>query len=114
VNALDFDPWATLKRNSKGAAPPNPANPSNPDGAPEAGLGGLDALGGGACPDRSFAGAFALPSASPEQAADEAADRDAIAAERLLPDHGTPKRDGLDRRQAAMIAGSLAVSRRTP
>ena len=45
--------------------------------------------------------------ATPEQAADEAADRDAIAAEPLLPDPGTPERDRVDSRQRATVGGLL-------
>ncbi len=48
-----------------------------------------------------------LPPASAEQAADEAADRDAVAAEPLLPDPGTPERERMDRQHAAMVAGLL-------
>ncbi len=50
-----------------------------------------------------------LPPATPEQAADEAADRAAIAAEPLLPAPGTAARAEMDRRHAAIIAGLLAA-----
>jgi hypothetical protein len=49
---------------------------------------------------------LAPPSA--EQAADEAADHEAIASEPLLPAAGTAERERLDGGQAAMVAGLLA------
>ena len=48
-----------------------------------------------------------LSSATPEQAADEAADRAASAAEPLLPAPGTAERTAMDLRHAAIIAGLL-------
>jgi hypothetical protein len=55
-------------------------------------------------------GLLDLPPATPEQAADEAADRAAIAAEPLLPDPGTPERELLDGQQTEMLAGLRATS----
>ena len=55
---------------------------------------------------------FPLPPASPEALADEAADRQAIAAEPPLPAPGTLARGQLDQHQAATVAGLLAQARR--
>jgi hypothetical protein len=55
-------------------------------------------------------GHFLAP-VTPEQAADEAADRHAIGAEGLLPTPGTAERDRLDRDHAATVAGLLRLIR---
>ncbi len=52
-----------------------------------------------------------LAPATPEQLADEAADREAVAAEPLLPAPGTPERDRHDRTLGEMIAGLIRASR---
>ncbi len=52
-----------------------------------------------------------LAATTPEQAADEAADREAIAAEPLLPIQGTAERVRLDRAHATMLRGLLAAAR---
>ena len=57
---------------------------------------------------RTDSAALGLSPAAPEQAADEAADRAAIAAEPLLPAPGTAEREAMRQRQAATIAGLLA------
>jgi hypothetical protein len=54
-----------------------------------------------------------LSPASPEQAADEAADRAAIAAEPLLPAPGTAARERMDRHRAETVAGCWQGSART-
>ena len=56
-------------------------------------------------------GLVGLSPATPEQAADEAADRAAIAAEPLLPAPGTPERAEVDRRHAENLAGLLRAAR---
>ena len=48
-----------------------------------------------------------LPPATPEQSAEEAADRAAIAAETLLPDPGTAERAEVERRHGEAVAGLL-------
>ncbi len=56
-----------------------------------------------------------LPPATPEQAADETADREAIADEEPLPRPGTPERERLDRLQSAMVAGAAGgIAARPP
>lgn len=52
-----------------------------------------------------------LAGATPEQAADEAADREAIAAEPLLPMLGTAERERLDRANATMVRGLVMAAR---
>jgi hypothetical protein len=56
-----------------------------------------------------------LPAASPEQAAEERADREAIAAEPLLPPPpGSPERDRMDRRHAEVLDGYRRAALQRP
>ncbi len=55
-----------------------------------------------------------LAGATPEQAANEAVERAAIAAEPLLPIQGTAERVRLDRAHATMLRGLLAAARLPP
>jgi hypothetical protein len=110
MSALDFDPWATLKRYGQGITPPKAPNPPNPAEDAGGALGVLGGLGGGhtppaapeqvadatlaalqaACADRAaaLAGAYDAP--------DVMADREAIAAEEPLPALGTAERERHD------------------
>ena len=104
MNALTFDPWAALKLTRQTCAPPNRPNVPNSEKLTDAKLGELGGLGGERVPVLKSA-SLILTAASPEQAAEERADREAIAAEPLLPPPGSPKRDRMDRQHAEVLDG---------
>jgi hypothetical protein len=56
----------------------------------------------------------ALTPATADQAAEERADREAIAAEPLLPPPGRPERDRMDRRHAEVLDGYLRAALQRP
>lgn len=127
MNALAFDPWAALKCKVEEATPPNPPNSPNrgdADGPSGRKLGELGALAGVASPECKTAISPAAIRTEGEVWA-EAYKRDAVnwmlqamgeagaasgateSDEPLWPDPGTPERERLDRKNAAIAAGLL-------